>query len=274
MEPRVKRLILTVGVIAVLGGIITAWINIYPDILWFKMLNYLSVYTEILFTKILVGIIVGLTYLVILLINLFIVYKYTPAQLSPAFLGGTDFTGGETNTRKMIFGGLTIMAVLFSILMGYSATDRWEIYLRYTHAGQLDFQAATPITVNDGINSDTISVSTLELDRISTAQQFANEQGVTLVFKGAPTVTGTPDGNVWINSTGNPGMATGGMGDVLTGVIAGLMAQGISSEQAGALGVYVHGLAGDIAVEKSGMHGLIASDVLEAVPEALSSLIQ
>ena len=163
MEPRVKRLILSVGIIAVLGGIITAWINIYPDLLWFKMLNYLSIYTEILYTKILVGVIVGLTYLVILLINLFIVYKYTPAQLSPAFLGGTEFTGGETNTRKMIYGGLTIMAVLFSVLMGYSATDRWEIYLRYTHAGQLDFQAATPITVNDGFDSDTISVSTLEL---------------------------------------------------------------------------------------------------------------
>ncbi len=117
------------------------------------------------------------------------------------------------------------------------------------------------------------SVSTLELDRISTAQQFANEHGVTLVFKGAPTVIGTPNGEVWINSTGNPGMATGGMGDVLTGVIAGLMAQGVLSEQAGALGVYVHGLAGDIVSERLGTHGLIASDVLEAVPEAIASLI-
>ena len=116
------------------------------------------------------------------------------------------------------------------------------------------------------------SVPTLEADRISTAQRFANEQGVTLVFKGAPTVTGTPDGNVWINSTGNPGMATGGMGDVLTGVIAGLMAQGVSSERAGVLGVYVHGLAGDIVSERLGTHGLIASDVLEAVPEAIASL--
>ncbi len=117
------------------------------------------------------------------------------------------------------------------------------------------------------------SVSTLELDRISTAQQFASEHGVTLVFKGAPTVTGTPNGNVWINSTGNPGMATGGMGDVLTGVIAGLMAQGVSSERAGALGVYVHGLAGDSVSERLGTHGLIASDVLEAVPEAIASLM-
>ena len=117
-------------------------------------------------------------------------------------------------------------------------------------------------------------IPTLEADRISTAQQFANDHGLTLVFKGAPTVTGTPNGNVWINSTGNPGMGTGGMGDVLTGVIAGLMAQGVSSEKAAPLGIYVHGLAGDIVSEKSGIHGLIASDVLKAVPEAISSLIR
>lgn len=117
------------------------------------------------------------------------------------------------------------------------------------------------------------AVPTLEADRIGTAQQFASEHGVTLVFKGAPTVTSNPNGNLWINSTGNPGMATGGMGDVLTGVIAGLMAQGIPSESAAALGVYLHGLSGDIAAERFGRHGLIASDVLKTVPEAIFSLI-
>ncbi len=116
------------------------------------------------------------------------------------------------------------------------------------------------------------AVPTLEKDRIRTVQQFASDHGVTLVFKGAPTVTGTPNGNLWVNSTGNPGMATGGMGDVLTGTIAGLMAQDISSESAAALGGYLHGLAGDIVAETSGMHGLIASDVLKAVPEAIFSL--
>ena len=116
------------------------------------------------------------------------------------------------------------------------------------------------------------AVPTLEKDRIRTVQQFASDHGVTLVFKGAPTVTGTPNGNLWVNSTGNPGMATGGMGDVLTGTIAGLMAQGISSESAAALGVYLHGLAGDIVAETSGMHSLIASDVLKTVPQAISSL--
>ena len=128
------------------------------------------------------------------------------------------------------------------------------------HPGEMARLAQTPIP-------------TLEADRIGTAQQFASEHGVTLVFKGAPTVTSTPNGNLWINSTGNPGMATGGMGDVLTGVIAGLMAQGISSERAAALGVYLHGLAGDTAAERLGMHGLTASDVLKAVPQAISSLI-
>ena len=116
------------------------------------------------------------------------------------------------------------------------------------------------------------AVPTLEADRIETAQQFASEQGVTLVFKGAPTVTSDPNGNLWINSTGNPGMATGGMGDVLTGVIAGLMAQGIPSESAAALGVYLHGLSGDIAAERFGRHGLIASDVLKTVPEAILTI--
>ncbi|MYC76310.1 NAD(P)H-hydrate dehydratase [Candidatus Poribacteria bacterium] len=117
-------------------------------------------------------------------------------------------------------------------------------------------------------------VPTLERDRIGTAQQFASEHGVTLVFKGAPTVTSTPNGHLWVNSTGNPGMATGGMGDVLTGIIAGLMAQGISSESAAALGVYLHGLSGDIAAERLGMHGLTASDVLKTVPQAISSLTE
>ena len=118
------------------------------------------------------------------------------------------------------------------------------------------------------------AVPTLESDRISIAQQFANEYSVTLVFKGAPTVTAGANREVWINSTGNPGMATGGMGDVLTGVIAGLMAQEHSSETAAVLGVYIHGLAGDIAAEAFGMPGLIASDVLKAVPKAISALIQ
>ena len=115
-------------------------------------------------------------------------------------------------------------------------------------------------------------ISAIEADRIGTAQQFAQEWGVTLLLKGAPTVTACADGGTWINSTGNPGMATAGMGDVLTGIIAGLMAQGLSGETAAVLGSYLHGLAGDIAAASLGMHGLIASDVLNAVPKAVQKV--
>ncbi len=163
METRLKRFSILIGILAILGGAFAAWINIFPDLLWFKMVQYPSIYTKILTTKILVGVIVGVAYLIVLLVNLYIVYRLTPAHLSPAFLGGTDFTGGETNTRKMIYGSLTLLAVLFSILMGYTATDRWEVFLRYTNAEDLNFQFATPIEVNNNIDSNEITIPTLEL---------------------------------------------------------------------------------------------------------------
>ena len=115
------------------------------------------------------------------------------------------------------------------------------------------------------------SVSKVEYDRIGIAQQFALDHDVILVLKGAPTVVASGNGDVWINSTGNSGMATGGMGDLLTGVIAGLMAQQSSSHDAAILGVYLHGLAADIAAESVGVHGLMAGDVLDALPSAFQA---
>ena len=113
------------------------------------------------------------------------------------------------------------------------------------------------------------TIKTLEQDRIGLAQRFAHDHNVTLVLKGAPTVVAREDGEVWINSTGNAGMATGGMGDVLTGLIAGLMAQKISAFDAALLGVYLHGLAADLVAEEIGLHGLMAGDVLNNVPKAI-----
>ena len=113
------------------------------------------------------------------------------------------------------------------------------------------------------------NVEALERDRIGIAQRFAETHNVTLVLKGAPTVVARGNGEVWINSTGNAGMATGGMGDVLTGLIAGLIAQKVSPFDAAVLGVYLHGLAGDIVAESIGMHGLMAGDVLNSVPKAI-----
>lgn len=116
------------------------------------------------------------------------------------------------------------------------------------------------------------SIQEVESDRIGIPQNFAKEHGVTLVLKGAPTITASPSGEVYLNSTGNAGMATAGMGDVLTGAIAGLLAQGLNPVDAAILGVYVHGLAADIAAEKIGESGIIAGDVLRRLPEALNAI--
>ncbi|MGC1389973.1 MAG: NAD(P)H-hydrate dehydratase [Bacteroidales bacterium] len=93
-----------------------------------------------------------------------------------------------------------------------------------------------------------------------------------IVLKGANTSVTTPDGNVYFNSTGNPGMATAGSGDVLTGILLSLLAQGYTSENAAVLGVFLHGLAGDIAAEESGYESIIASDIIKNLAKAFNKL--
>jgi hydroxyethylthiazole kinase-like uncharacterized protein yjeF len=114
-----------------------------------------------------------------------------------------------------------------------------------------------------------VSAADIQRDRINVAQGFAEEYGVTLVLKGAGTVIATPQGDVFINSTGNPGMATGGAGDVLTGMIGSMLAQGYGPTRAACLAVYLHGLAGDLAAGEKGEAGMIAGDVIEKIPEAI-----
>jgi len=93
-----------------------------------------------------------------------------------------------------------------------------------------------------------------------------------LLLKGYQSLMATPDGELFVNTTGNPGMASGGTGDVLSGMIGGLLAQGYARRDAMLLGVYLHGLAGDIAAAIKGEEGLIATDLLDAIPEAFESL--
>ena len=104
---------------------------------------------------------------------------------------------------------------------------------------------------------------------MAVARDFAGELGTTLVLKGAPTVVALADGRVAVNPTGNAGMATAGSGDVLTGVIAGLMAQGLGAGEAACLGVYVHGRAGDRAAERLGEWGMRAGDIADEIALAL-----
>jgi NAD(P)H-hydrate epimerase len=109
-------------------------------------------------------------------------------------------------------------------------------------------------------------------DRIGIARAFATEHRCHIVLKGARTVIATAEGKVFINPTGNPGMASGGMGDVLAGMLAAFLGQGLSPEDAMKLGVYLHGFVGDRAAAEKGPIGLIASDIIEGLPSGMRAL--
>ena len=115
--------------------------------------------------------------------------------------------------------------------------------------------------------------SEIQSSRLEIASSFARENSVFLVLKGAATVIAAPDGRIGVNSTGNPGMASGGMGDVLTGLIGGLLAQGLDAWQAACLGVYVHGLAANRLAAASGVRmGFVAGDVARELPMAFNQV--
>ncbi|HEV2117779.1 MAG TPA: NAD(P)H-hydrate dehydratase [Terriglobales bacterium] len=113
-----------------------------------------------------------------------------------------------------------------------------------------------------------LSVKQIQENRLKVAREFATRHGITTVLKGNRTLIAQADGKVWVNPTGNPGMASGGMGDILTGLVAGLLGQTKHATTAVLAAVYLHGLAGDVACEKTGEQSLIATDLLEALPEA------
>ena len=112
-------------------------------------------------------------------------------------------------------------------------------------------------------------LSTIRENPIGAVQDAAEEWGAVVVLKGARTVVAEPQGNAWINTTGNPGMATAGTGDVLTGMIAGLAAQGMKPLDAALSGVYLHGACGDGAARRRGERGLLARDLLHELPKVL-----
>ncbi|MDY6906468.1 MAG: NAD(P)H-hydrate dehydratase [Thermodesulfobacteriota bacterium] len=118
------------------------------------------------------------------------------------------------------------------------------------------------------------TTAAVQENRIQAAQAFAESNNVHVVLKGAGTVIAHPDGRVFINRTGNPGMASGGMGDVLTGMISGLICQGYDCGRAARIGTYVHGLTADLLHHRKGRQGYLASDVIATVPEALNTLLE
>lgn len=117
------------------------------------------------------------------------------------------------------------------------------------------------------------SVPNTDLERKKRALHAAKKFGVVLVLKGHHTVVASPNGEIYVNETGNPGMATGGSGDVLTGVISAMLGQGIPPFFAACFGVLIHGLAGDLAAKEKGEISLLAGDILNALPRAFKKLI-
>ena len=116
-----------------------------------------------------------------------------------------------------------------------------------------------------------LSIAEIQANRLEVARKFAREHELIVVLKGHRTLITAPDGTVWVNPTGNPGMATGGTGDVLTGMVAGLVAQHPKDAfLATALAVYLHGLAGDLAAEALGENSLVATDLIRFLPAAFA----
>ena len=158
------------------------------------------------------------------------------------------------STKKMLIDadGLNILSEKIALLKNHKSQ---EIIIT-PHTGELS--RLTGLSIND-----------IERDRVSIARRIAKQFRLTLVLKGAPTVIADESGCVYINSSGNPGMASAGMGDVLAGVIGGLWAQGMSRKEATYCGVFLHGHAGDLAKKKFGEKSLLATDVQNFIPQSI-----
>jgi hydroxyethylthiazole kinase-like uncharacterized protein yjeF len=130
---------------------------------------------------------------------------------------------------------------------------------------------STVVTPHPGEMARLVGIDTaaIQADRLGAARELAARQQVVVVLKGARTIVASPDGGAAICPTGNPGMASGGMGDVLSGIIGALIAQGLEAFDAASLGVFAHGAAADRVVSRRGEVGLLARDLLDELPPTL-----
>ena len=133
---------------------------------------------------------------------------------------------------------------------------------------------STIITPHPGEFKRLAGSYTNDFQRLQLQRDFAAQHKIIVILKGAYTSTAFPDGTVYFNTSGNPGMATAGSGDVLTGILLGLLAQGLTPQQSAILGVYLHGLAGDIAAKTLGERSVMASDVVDGIGKAFGALVQ
>lgn len=132
--------------------------------------------------------------------------------------------------------------------------------------------AGSILTPHPGEFKRLVGSWTHDFEKLEKLKRFSEQTQCVVVLKGAYSAIASPDGKITFNSTGNPGMATGGSGDVLTGLLTGLLAQGYESLNAAVLGVYLHGLAGDLAAHEKGLNSLIAGDIIEFLPTAFRKI--
>ena len=143
-----------------------------------------------------------------------------------------------------------------------------HIHVLKTRRGKL-----TVLTPHDGEFLRLTRDKSIGTDREKAAADFAREHDCVLVLKGHRTITAFPDGETFVNTTGNPGMAKGGSGDVLAGMILSLLGQGIDPKRAIPSAVWLHGRAGDLAAEDLGEYGMTPTDLLERIPHAIRGVM-
>ena len=193
------------------------------------------------------------------------VNELTDPERYNSFAFGPGLGTGE-QTAEMLF-------ELLKTLRKPCVLDADALNIISSHKNFLEFIPEKSIlTPHPGEFERLFGPSANSQERMEKASALAQEYGFVIVLKGANTQIATPDGKMYFNSTGNPGMASGGMGDVLTGIIAGLLAQGYTSEQSALLGVHLHGLAADLALQEQSEESLLASDVTENLGNAFKFL--
>lgn len=153
-----------------------------------------------------------------------------------------------------------------------SRREKGRVTILTPHEGEFSYLGGTLPKGKFIDASDTEAREARMRERIRAARAFAEEYGCILVLKGPQTVTACPEGTVYVNTTGNSGMAKGGSGDVLSGMVLSLLGQGLSPEKAAALAVWLHGYAGDLCRKALGEFGMLPRDMTERIPEAIRSL--
>ena len=205
-----------------------------------------------------------------------IVAAQCPPEVMPRPFGDLDYSGYDAIAVGPGIGRGNDIAGRLSSLLRSGKPLVVDADALNALAGRLELLtgARAVLTPHPGEMGRLIGKSAAEVQaaRWETARVFARKHEITLVLKGAGTVVTDKTGTLWINATGNPGMAKGGMGDVLTGMVGGLLAQGLSPLDAARLGVYVHGKAGDLAAARHGQMAMLASDLIECLGPAFSEI--